>query len=281
MDTIHCSTQVRQLDKKQDFTILLEGIDIETGYPWKGGILIDGHGNPNNDFMNKIKEIDYTLFVSHTEPIPFLHEEMNKKFKNEKYANNGMAFILVKVYENTIQTFSIGDSYVYIFKNNELLYRNIGHTLENKLERERLEGKMKIINSHKPCIFDHNKIFMEKSYYALFHGTNKQIALTQTFGNNDITGIQPEIFMCDYSPEDKIRIIVGSDGYFDLHSDNNELDMNDLKNLSCEELMNKAEKRWKQEWMFYIDKTKDDYTIQKFPYYDDVSILLIEKFSTK
>jgi predicted ATPase len=68
---------------------------------------------------------------------------------------------------------------------------------------------------------------------------------------------------------DKIRVIVGTDGFFDMclvestgisaeEEAGRKKDKQYLLQLSAEELADKAEKRWRQQWKYY-------YGGQKFP----------------
>ena len=276
LDTFKYVSAEKQLDKGQDFTKILSGTDIETGEKWKGGFLADGHGFTRDPFMNIIKNIDYVELLSHVDPIPFLRTKINEITKY-CYINSGMTFILVKIYETKIVTYSIGDSSIYVFINDNLIYKNIHHSSDNESEMKRLDGKITKKKSIKPIVVSKNKITMCETVYINFIEGDFELALTQSLGHHDYTGIMPEIFETSYTPNDKIRIVVGSDGYFDLHNDLDEDDMNDLKKLSLTELINKAESKWKQEWEYCHDKNNlEKFTLTKFPGYDDVSILLIE-----
>jgi hypothetical protein len=276
LDIFRCLSAEKQLDKGQDYTKILSGIDIETCEKWTGGFLADGHGFKDDLFMTIIKNIDYVPLLSHIDPIPFIRSKINEMTKY-CYVNSGMTFILVKIYENRIVTYSIGDSSLYIFINDILVYKNIHHSIDNELEMKRLEGKIIKTNTNKPILLSKNKITMDESKYINFIEGDFKLAITQSLGHHDYTGIVPEIFEVSFSTEDKIRIVAGSDGYFDMHNNLDECDMNDLKKLSLTELINKAESRWKQDWEYCPNKNDlEDFIITKFPGYDDISILLIE-----
>jgi len=276
LDSIKISSDEKQLDKGQDFTGIFSGIDIETGEKWKGGFVADGHCNKHDSFMHIVKNIDYLPLLSHTDPIPFIRTKINE-LTNHCDVNSGMTFILVKIYENRLITYSIGDSSVYVFINDNLVYKNMLHSFDNQSEIKRLENKIIKKKSVKPLILSENKIIMENSCYYLFTRGMFSLAITQSFGHHDHTGIVPEVFETTFTHNDKIRIVAGSDGFFDLHSDFIESDMNDLKNMLLRELMEKAEYRWKKEWEYCSDKKNlEKFSITKFPNYDDVSLLLID-----
>ena len=99
LDAIRCLSDVRQLDKHQDYSQTFSSSDIENGQRWKGGFIADGHGLKYDSYMDIIKNIDYVPLVSHIDPIPFILNEINE-LTQECSINNGMTFILVKIYEN-------------------------------------------------------------------------------------------------------------------------------------------------------------------------------------
>lgn len=276
LDTFKFLSAEKQLDKCQDYTKILSGVDIETDEKWTGGFLADGHGYEDDLFMYIIKNIDYVPLLSHIDPIPFIRNKINK-MTQYCHVNSGITFILVKIYENRIVTYSIGDSSLYIFINDNLVYKNIHHSIGNESEMKRLEGKIIKTHSLKPILLSKNKITMGESGYIDFIEGDFKLAITQSLGHHDYTGIMPEKFEMSFLKEDKIRIVVGSDGYFDMHNDHDECDMNDLKKLSLTELIDKAEYRWKKDWEYCTDKNNlEDFELTKFTEYDDVSILLIE-----
>ena len=99
-----------------------------------------------------------------------------------------------------------------------------------------------------------------------------QLVPTQSLGHRGITGLQPAVQQIDFGPNDEIKIIIGSDGFWDMiHStDDNEM------LISCnssEELCKLAEHRWKQEWNF-IENLEFPENIEKtyFDIFDDVSV---------
>jgi hypothetical protein len=276
LDSIKISSDEKQLDKDQDFTRFFSGIDIETGEKWKGGFVADGHAHKYDSFMNIVKMIDYLPLLSHTDPIPFIRNKINE-LTIHCNINSGMTFVLIKVYENRLITYSIGDSSVYVFINDNLVYKNILHSFDNQSELKRLQNKIIKKKSIKPLILSENKVIMENSCYFLFTKANFSLATTQSFGHCDQTDIVPEVFEITFTNTDKIRIVAGSDGFFDMHSDFIESDMHDLKNKSLKELIEKAEYRWKKDWEYCSDKKNlSKFSITKFPSYDDISLLLIE-----
>jgi serine/threonine protein phosphatase PrpC len=277
LDKINISGSIKPLSKNQDFIKILSGTDIETNEKWKGAFLADGHGKIQCPFMSIIKNIqNYEELLSHTEPIQYIKEKINVlTYKCD--INSGMTFILVKIYENKIITYSIGDSSVFIFINDNLIYNNIHHNAHNINEINRLKYRAFFEKSKKPNIISKNEICMIDSNYIKFKFGNFKLAVTQSLGHHNSTGIFPEKFETEYSNDDKIRIVVGSDGYFDMHCINDEDDMNDLKILSTSELVSKAESRWKQTWK-YVDKNEPDkINLTTFPDYDDISILVLQK----
>jgi len=118
--------------------------------------------------------------------------------------------------------------------------------------------------------------------------------MSQSIGHHNITGYQPERHIEYFNQEDTIQCILGSDGLFEmmlikeslptipelLPTELEELDKDtfDMLTMTAEELVLKAEHRWKKEWN-YMWHIKDYTKIVNVPYndYDDISAIVWRK----
>jgi hypothetical protein len=112
----------------------------------------------------------------------------------------------------------------------------------------------------------------KKLSYVTFlqKNTNNSVvlAMTQSIGHYNVTGFAPEFKTVEYNSHmDHIRVIVGTDGFFDMclveitgtsaeEESGREKDKQDLLQLTAEELADKAEQRWKQPWKYYYGGSK-------------------------
>jgi hypothetical protein len=111
------------------------------------------------------------------------------------------------------------------------------------------------------------------AYYYVFDNKLK-IATTQAFGHGGITGYQPDKNIIHYQEEQKVRVVVGSDGFWDMIIKNPkyveqqkiEDETRDLINMNIEELSDKVLNRWKQKWTCY-NEVNGRFT-KEFVYYD-------------
>ena len=261
---------VKGLSKNQD--VVRTGKKCEE-YFWI--VCCDGHGN--NTFVDILKAFDWREIMEH----PNSYYYMQSKLSTCHYAiNSGSTLCMVKIFEDKIECISVGDSRVFIYKNEEMEYTNTPHTYSNEAEHRRLGSSttVKISNVRYemfPAITSETSMKQKQLSYVTFlqkhtNNTNKSVtlAMTQSIGHYNITGFAPEFKTIIYdSHMDKIRVIVGTDGFFDMslvestgtsaeEEAGREKDKQDLLRLSAEELADKAEKRWRQQWKYYYGGSK-------------------------
>ena len=86
-----------------------------------------------------------------------------------------------------------------------------------------------------------------------------------------MTGFAPDISTITCKLTDHVRILCGTDGFWNVIVKS--IDMDDLLSLSLYQLLDKAEERWKQEWEYAADvKILDTFKLTRFPHYDDISL---------
>ena len=256
---------VRGLSKNQD--VVRTGKKGEE-YFWI--VCCDGHGN--NSFVDILKALDWQEIMEH----PNSYYYLQSKLSTCRYTiNSGSTLCMVKIFEDKIECISIGDSRVFIYKNEEMEYTNTPHLYSNEAEHRRLGSSttVKISNVRYemfPAITSETSMKQKQLSYVTFlqkntNNTNNSVvlAMTQSIGHYNITGFAPEFKTITYdSHMDHVRVIVGTDGFFDMCLVENtgtsaeeeagrENDKKDLLQLSAEELADKAEKRWRQQWKYY------------------------------
>ena len=274
---------VKGLGKNQD--IVRTGKKGEE-YFWI--VCCDGHGD--NSFVDILKSIDWREIMESP------HSYINMQLKLERYKYNvrsGSTLCMVKIFVDRIECVSIGDSRILIYKNSELEYTNTPHTYANVNECDRLRSySTRVKYEMFPGIRTDTIMRQKKLSYVTFLSSNVMLSMTQSIGHLNITGFRPEIQTVYFNPDmDDIRVIVGTDGFFDMclvtelanttaltleESEAKEKDVQDLLRMNSEELASKAEARWKQEWAYYYGGAKYPELVQDTKFensgIDDVGI---------
>ena len=285
-DVIRINGGKKGLGKDQDLVYFGECED----YKW--GVLLDCHGT--FVFKDLLKRQNWDEIMKHDRP----DLELIRIIKLEpthygfviggKVLSSGSTMSMMKIYGDRIETFNIGDSYIMIYKNGELVYMSSPHNPSNPIEKVRLETMNNVIiepTKHKiPFMLDGNTMGLKFGEYCLFNYGELQLSPSQALGHNHITGYNPEVHIEPYSSTDIIRVLSCSDGVMDmvLLSSDNEADVkqddNDMKNMNVNEILEKSEKRWKQNWKIFDDET-NKYIINHYEpdMYDDISVIIFEK----
>lgn len=285
------------MDKNQDLEFHGTSFSEEFGcYSW--GVLMDGHGT--SAFINKMKELDWENIMSQLDPWETLHKILIDIKCSYGRQSTGSTLLMMRSFSNRLETLSIGDSQIIIYKNDEIVYKSTPHNLKNPLEVERLKKlppgswNHEIKKNPVSLIRSSNTIRAKASEYISFEcytQLDTLIAMSQSIGHDNCTGYEPEKNIVYFEPEDKVRCILGSDGLFDMilleHAISSEpplipeemqdilYDQDDLLNLSAKELVQKAEMRWKQKWNYrwcISDYTRVMET--HFGGYDDISAIV-------
>lgn len=294
-------SKVIQLCKEQDELLQGKAVDSKTGEPYAYGIIADGHGH--NRGVQDIRTILHTHLATILEaedPHIIIQDQLlvlkqqhldnvkqtlfgcaSKNRITFQLSQSGSTFIRVKVYANRVECFSIGDSEVYVQKNGEIAYHNPLHNWENEGERTRLLNRSDISVCAKPAfrydLINPNTIMCVSSSQILYTH-NHLFVPSQALGHDGITEFAPERYTVYYDESvDKIKVIMASDGLWDVFMPSHPDDYDCLLNLNGEQLADLAELRWKQTWNMVksVDDT-DPPEPASFEVYDDVSVITIQ-----
>jgi serine/threonine protein phosphatase PrpC len=305
MNSIQVKQKVIQLCNAQDGAYTGTAVHAQTGETYHYGIIIDGHGS--NKTVRKIRNIidenidDILVSDSPHIIIQSKLDEMYQQdlvycesldnnifFKNLEYAifSGGSTFLLSKLYENRVEVFSIGDSKAYVMINNEIAYHNLLHVWNNESEKTRLLARTDVcatpIMQSFPHIISPERMAFEKSVAVEYTNANgnsiTRLVPTQSLGHNSITQFAPEKMTIPFDPTDAVKIVLASDGLWDVFVPHHPDDAMRLMEMNGEELADLAESRWKQEWEVAVDITHPDNLYQEkstFPEnsYDDIAVI--------
>lgn len=257
---IYLDTQERQLGKGQDIAISGRNLLNKNGKLCDWFLVADGHGGflAINIIKKLITDDKLAEIIAEDEPMDALVAYMKRQFIG---SNSGTTCIIVKIFEdNIIQTWNVGDSQVAIYVNKQLHYISCPHNMKNPLEQIRLKERIEFKNVHIERMEDYvpgiaTKTTMTTRIGEYIHFGNTKLAMSQALGDGWLTGIAPEKFEYTFDPADEVRIIAGTDGYWEHYifdgPDALE-DLTDNTTLPADQLIDKMEQRWKKEdWQYF------------------------------
>jgi serine/threonine protein phosphatase PrpC len=207
----------------------------------------------------KKTEKDNIKYVSGTS----YHDFRRNKITNSNINGSGATLSFAKIYRNTItkkikiNAEWLGDSPIFVFINGELVFQSEIHHASNVLETERLKEKGVLSEVQQGNsgfkVLNEDTIENNPGKYVLFNNFTS-LAVTRSLGHCRITGIETQKETIECSTDDEVKVVIFSDGVGDiLHL---ETDIEKLKTYSAEEIVDLAEKKWKQEWNYNGKKIK-------------------------
>ena len=271
---------LRQLGSGEDFVFNGMGKDREEGEEmFKCILVMDGHGGPSCiNIIKNTAEHQLIKLIGHRDPIKAIASYI-RMYRLSYEPMSGATISLAKIYKNRVCCYNVGDSRTFVFLDKRLVYTNTTHDMNNKTDLERLvkhfedNGEKYAIHLDvTPSVLSPTEITMiSKSRIVLPIGT--LCALTQSLGHHDGMGYAPEVSEIFYTEEQDLKVLVASDGLFDIMNLHNGEELDLLANCSVDELLDFAEERWKQPWNF----NKGGKIIEpnvSFPSFDDVGIAI-------
>jgi len=275
---ISMSHAVEQMTVKgQDYVCQGTGSNPITGEKFQWIMLNDGHGaNTCINYIRSIPQEKKDELISSPEPIEALATNIDRMAFISRYESSGATCVIVKCFPTRVECISAGDSQFLVFKNGELIYTSKEHNCQNEAERQRLTEKgNSFIPSQNIKLLSEKTMTMMESGYAYFpDGT--QLACTQALGHNSKTGYLPETYEFPLVPGDTYRVVLGSDGVFDMTMLDNSQDIQDLLTNTSRELCSKTVSRWLQEWEAHLpDKEPQKFKFQR-DQCDDVSVATVD-----
>ena len=265
----------RSLGKGQDFVAFGKG----DGFDW--GVLLDGHGS--NYYINLMKSLDWRAIMTSENPWQTLYHIVHSgTFVDSE--NSGSTLLMLRAYPDRLDTLSVGDSGLAIYKNGSIVYKSTEHNSKNESEVARLKSRnIRFEESARvPFLVSSNSMRMKNTNYTLFEN-GERLAPTQALGHSNITGYAPETHTEYFAPDDEIRCVLYSDGFGDMflfQADEEEeqlKDDHDILTMTAEELADKAASRWHQSWkVHYVDGKPDIFVETAFDptSRDDVGVLV-------
>jgi len=258
------SSSIRQLGKGQD--LVITGITSDFDYI----IVCDGHGN--DACIAELRDAEWATIILEEDPVAKLREWLQTTRMAYVFMS-GSTLAIARIYKEYIELINVGDSQLMVIMDNEIVHVSEPHDLSNAVEKERATPLMRRTTMGiKLMVLSPTHIMAKHVPLAVFsqYTTQLTLASTQSLGHCNVTGLCPSVVKIPYDKQ-KIRVIVMSDGITDML--NVEHDLSDLCTLTAEELADKYERRWMQEWIVCEDETDlESEAKSQFGDYDDLAI---------
>jgi len=180
-------------------------------------------------------------------------------------ARSGSTMICAKVhiYSTYIEVVitNIGDSTGVVFLNDEPVFVTTPQNYDNGREMIRLINSCRV-DMTSPLITKGNNFDVIspttlrsiQGTYVVFESLQgrQELSMTQSLGHNGITGLKPDKTVFRLNRTDKLKVVLCSDGVSDVMPVDGLVSVSTFPFMtSPTELLNEAERRWKQEWKVY------------------------------
>jgi len=212
--------------------------------------VFDGHGY--NDCIDHIRTIDMNHFAT----LPCPPTALEQSFLGKNFYKSGATFVLSRIKGNTLEVFHVGDAKARVYVNGELVHETIDHTF--LIPQEILRTNATILHEKGPFPVSDTHVEIMDSPRGLFHN-GESFVPSQALGHNSISGLSPGHFTLTFQPYDTVRVVCGSDGFWDMLP---------VTEGTAKDLCLHALSRWKQPWSFQG-------TFTHFDAPDDIAVALL------
>jgi serine/threonine protein phosphatase PrpC len=212
--------------------------------------VFDGHGY--HDCIDHIRQLDMNLFAT----LPCPPTALEASFEGKDFYKSGATFVLARIKGTVLEVFHVGDAKARVFVNDALVHETQDHTFLHPQEISRTNAT--ILHEQGPFPISDTQVSLMDSPRGLFQNGDSFVP-SQALGHNGISGLKPGHFTLTFQPYDSVRVVCGSDGFWDM------LPSTDG---TAQELCEHALKRWKQKWLFQG-------TLTQFDAPDDISVSLL------
>jgi serine/threonine protein phosphatase PrpC len=288
MEKITISEHVEQMFKGQDYTVSGQ-IEID-GQSVKYAVVFDGHGTDSViRFIRNIKSDKMNEIMASPCPGTTMFHYINNATPKLCIRGecSGSTMCLARIFPTYVEIINVGDSQAVVFKNGNIEFISDTHDYGNAKEKTRLEQEGRIhraVDSSSMKIVNETEMYAVKAFYIMHKNDNLQLAVSQALGHDGKTGICPDRTVIPYEEADDIRIVLGSDGFFDMvlrERDEDKFvtqDLVDLVDMPGDAIMKRTLDRWLQKWEMYY--TLEDPTVSMPGQFlkeqcDDVAIVKI------
>ena len=248
--TIATDFAVQQMASGQDYVCTGTGVDAETGESFEYTMLNDGHGgNFCINYIRRMSPEEKSECIGSPDPIRSLVAKIDGSGCVPVYRSSGATAVILKCYTNRAEVITCGDSQAVIFKDGEVIHVTQEHNSTNQEERVRVTANDKyffVQSSSVRLVSETEMEPVKAEYLSLPNGS--LLACTQALGHNSITGYAPASFTFVYEQDASYKVVLASDGVFDMMIPGSKNDMDVLGTKTSQEICDWTVARWLQEW---------------------------------
>ena len=246
-------------------------------------VVCDTHGKTRitSKYDLKLKELFENLDWKTVLQEEDFFEIIQNKIKNIDTHKIGSTISICKIYPDRFENYWIGDSSIKIYSEGVEVWRTKDHDYNNEEGISRIQQldtflKMKDSVDAVAETKTNIKQVHAKTFYYIekgdHDGTPESINMTHCLGHKQLTGdfIEHETF--PRNTDQKYKVVIGSDGFWQVVCDE-DIDTISSSENNSETLCKFSDSRWKQGWHF-ITLTQGNYDNMKFPDYnvDDIAV---------
>ena len=196
-------------------------------------IVADGHGT--NKCIDQLTAMNMDDIASAENPVMEAHRQL----KGDLYLS-GATFVVGRRYPTRVELFNCGDSCIQLYVNEKSIYKSKQHTFKDPQEVERTKELVHaILPTKAPFPISYTEAKEVDSPTGHFK-TGEKLVPSQSLGHNNMTGLAPDYYMCEVTPIDHVRMVAGSDGFWDM--------LVPTENGNAQELAEHARRQWLKKW---------------------------------
>ena len=271
--SISIDSAIALIGKKQD--------RVRTGPNWV--VVQDGHGY--DDCIDFLDTLPYDQIMQLENPA----EEIQRYIMDsrEPFVQSGSTLCIARVISrNVIEIINVGDSQAEVYIDGQLVFMSKPHglTFAETDDLEELERVKSFLHPVTPSrsgktlkAISHEVITQVENKVCTFR-CGRSIVPTMALGHENMTGFAPTKTYLPFSPGQRVRICVYSDGVGDMRIENDAQDQADMQAMTAQQLLDKFVVRWRKEWQFAPDEKRLDklYPTTMSGGYDDVCIGIVD-----
>ena len=248
------TSAIEQSFSAQDFILTGENHEHKNGeesFQWI--VCADGHGSQlpyySNSVIALLRKYDWNDFMQCSTAEEFT-TTINDRLEEHNTYLSGATLSIVKIYSDHFDCYWVGDSEIRIYKDDEEVFRMNPHNHTNEAELQRIEEmgidirptqNMKLLSEDRITMVDEGNYY----YYTFSDGCN----MTRSFGHNQGSKEFIEHVNVPRDNDGKYKVIVASDGLWDITEDFDEAVLKNREN-EAQQLVEFASNRWHQSWNY-------------------------------
>ena len=239
---------------------------VRTGKNWI--IVQDGHGT--NHCIHYLDNLDYDTIMQQENPAEEIHRLVQQKVSGNRFIQSGSTLCIARIIPGFVEIINAGDSQATVFIDGQKVFCSYPHSFTDAFngDPEEYTRLQSVLHPETPSkqgqtlkVVTPEVISYVDSRISLFK-CGRGLVPTMALGHENMTGFAPKKTRCPILPGQKVRVCVYSDGVSDMQIDNDLKEDSEMQSMNVTELVDKYEKRWKQQWLFAEDISRLDKTVK-------------------